>query len=141
MSNLDPVLRDFLDAQVVGVIATEPGAGHPRQSVVYYVRDGERLLVSSVAGRAKVRDVERSGWASLCVMAPEHPFPSATFSGSAEVLTQGIGPATAAVAQRFMQSPEPPEEQTDEALASVGRIIIAITIERVSAVSHLELEE
>ncbi len=138
MSELTPALREFLDAQVVGVLATEAAGGHPRQSVVYYVRDGGRLLISSVAGRAKVRDVERSGWASLCVMAPQHPFPSATFSGSAEVQTRGIGPATAAVAQRFMQADEPPDEQSDEALAGVGRIIIAIAIERVSAVSHLE---
>jgi PPOX class probable F420-dependent enzyme len=138
MSALTPALRELLDGQVVGVLATEPDRGHPRQSVVYYVRDGERLLISSVAGRAKVRDVESAGWASLCVMAPQHPFPSATFSGKAEVLAQGIGPATAAVAQRFMQADEPPEPQSDEALAAVGRVIIAIAIERVAAVSHLE---
>lgn len=138
MSALTPALCGLLDGQVVGVLATEPDHGHLRQSVVYYVRDSERLLVSSVAGRAKVRDVESAGWASLCVMVPQHPFPSATFSGRAEVLTQGIGPATAAIAQRFMQTDEPPEQQTDEALAAVGRVIIAIAIERVAAVSHLE---
>lgn len=138
MSVLTPVLRDFLDEHVVGVLASEPDGGHARQSVVYYVRDGERLLISSVAGRAKVRDVETAGWASLCVMAPQHPFPSATFSGPAEVLTHDIGPPTAAVAQRFMQADEPPEPQTDEALAAVGRVIIAIAIQRVAAVSHLE---
>lgn len=138
MSVLTPALCGLLDGQVVGVLATEPRDGRPRQSVVYYVRDGERLLISSVAGRAKVRDVESAGWASLCVMAPEHPFPSATFSGRADVLTRDIGPATAAVAQLFMQADEPPEPQTDEALAAVGRVIIAVAIERVAAVSHLE---
>ena len=138
MSALSPALREFLDNEIVGVLATEPEAGHARQSVVYYVRDGERLLISSVAARAKVRDVETTAWASLCVMAPTHPFPSATFSGTAVVLTQGIGPATAAIAQRFMQADAPPEPQSDEALAAVGRVIIAISIERVAAVSHLE---
>jgi hypothetical protein len=138
MSVLTPVLCGFLDDHVVGVIATEPDGGRARQSVVYYVREGDRLLISSVAGRAKVRDVESGGWASLCVMAPKHPFPSATFSGSAQVLTQDIGPATAAVMQRFMNATEPPEPQSDDALAAVGRVIIAIAIERVAAVSHLE---
>jgi PPOX class probable F420-dependent enzyme len=137
MTTLTTALREFLDRQVVGVLATEPESGHARQSVVYYVREGERLLVSSVAGRAKVRDVQRSGWASLCVMAPEHPFPSATFSGPAEILTTGIGGATAAIVQRFMQAPEPPEPQSDEALAAVGRVIIAISVERVAAVSNI----
>ena len=138
MSALSAVLEEFLDGQVVGVLATDPDDARPRQSVVYYVRDGDRLLISSVAGRAKVRDVERTGWASLCVMAPRHPFPSATFSGPAEVLTENIGAATSAVAQRVMQADEPPEPQTDEALAAVGRGILAVAIERVSAVSHLE---
>ncbi len=138
MSALTPALRAFLDDNVVGVLATEPPRGHARQSVVYYVRDGERLLISTVADRLKARDVERTRWASLCVMGPEHPYPSATFSGTTEILTSGIGPATARIAQRFMNAEEPPEPQTDEALAAVGRVIISIAIERVSAVSHME---
>ncbi|HEY4427706.1 MAG TPA: pyridoxamine 5'-phosphate oxidase family protein [Solirubrobacteraceae bacterium] len=137
MSELTPPVQELLDSQIVGVLATEPPSGHARQSVVYYAREGDRLLISSVAGRRKVTDVEQSGWASLCVMGEQRPYPSATFSGPAQVLTQGIGPATAAVAQRFMGADEPPEEQSDEALASVGRVVIAITIERVAAVSHL----
>ena len=138
MAALTPLLQEFLDGQIVGVLATDPAEGRPRQSVVYYVRDGDRLLVSSVVGRRKVQEVDSTGWASLCVMATERPFASATFSGSAEILTENIGPPTAAVAQRFMGTAEPPEPQSDEALAGVGRVIIAITIERVAAVSHLE---
>ncbi|MGO9488750.1 MAG: pyridoxamine 5'-phosphate oxidase family protein [Solirubrobacteraceae bacterium] len=138
MSALTPALCEFLDGQIVGVLATERSGAHVLQSVVYYARDGERLLISSVAGRRKVTDVERTRWASICVMGFEGPFPSATFSGSAEILTQDIGPATAAVAQRIMGSDEPPEAQTDEALAAVGRVIIAITVERVAALTHME---
>ncbi|HME03809.1 MAG TPA: pyridoxamine 5'-phosphate oxidase family protein [Solirubrobacteraceae bacterium] len=138
MSALTPALCEFLDGQIVGVLATERSGAHALQSVVYYARDGERLLVSSVAGRRKVTDVELTGWASICVMGFERPYPSATFSGSAQILTDGIGPATAAVAQRVTGSDEPPEPQTDEALAAAGRVIVAITIERVSAVTHME---
>ena len=137
MSVLDARLQELLDSQIVGVLATDAG-GAPLQSVVYYVRDGQRLMVSSVAGRRKVKDVEASGWASLCVMGFERPFPSATFSGPAAILTEGIGPPTAALAQRFMGTDEPPEPQTDEALAGVGRVIIAITVERVAAASFLD---
>jgi len=138
VSVLAPPLEELLDGQVVGVMATESGDGRPRQSVVYYAREGDRLLVSSVAGRAKVRDVERNGWASLCVMSPRPPFPSATFSGAAGVLTEQIGPATAAVAQHVMGAAEPPEAQSEEALAAAGRVIVAISIERVSAATHLD---
>ena len=137
MSVLSPRLEEFLDAQIVGVLATDCG-DEPLQSVVYYVRDGERLLISSTTARRKVKDVERTGWASLCVMGFERPFPSATFSGPATILTRDIGPPMAAIAQRFMGADEPPEPQTDEALGGVGRVIIAITVERVAAVSWMD---
>lgn len=138
MSVLTPRLRELLDAQIVGVLLTEPAQGRPLQSVVYYVRDEDRLLISSVTHRLKVRDVQRTGWASLCVMGFVRPFPAATFSGSATILTQDIGAATAALTQRFMGTEELPEPQTDEALAGVGRVIIAITVERVTAANFLE---
>jgi len=138
MTDLTPVLREFLDAHIVGVLVTDPRQGHPRPSVVYYVRDGEQLLISTVQTRHKALDVGASGWASLCVMGLERPFPSATFSGAAEIRTKDIGRATAALAQRFMGAEETPEPQTDEALAGVGRVILAIKIERVAAVSFLD---
>jgi hypothetical protein len=71
------------------------------------------------------------------VLGHERPFPSATFSGPAAILTQGIGAATAAIAQRVLGLDEPPEPQTDEALAGVGRVLLAITIERVAAVNYV----
>jgi len=138
MSVLTPALERFLDTEVLGVLATSSPGGPVGQSAVYFTREGERLLISSVAGRRKVTDVEQTGWASLCVVGHERPFPSATFSGPAQILTSGIGPATAAVMQRIMGLDEPPEEQSDEALAGVGRIIIAISVERVASVNYLD---
>jgi PPOX class probable F420-dependent enzyme len=138
MGDLTQGLSCLLDSRSVGVLATERPNGRPSQSVVYYAREANRLLISSVEGRNKVEDVERTGWASLNVMGEERPFPSATFSGRAEILRRGIGAATAAVAQRLMGADEPPEEQTDEELASVGRVVIAITIDRVAAVNYVD---
>ncbi len=137
MSALVPEVAAFLDAQVVGVLGTSAPDGRPRQSVVYFARDGERLLVSTEATRLKALDVERTGWASLCVMGTERPFPSATLTGPARVLTQDIGPATAAIMQRLMGADEPPEPQSDAALAAVGRVVLAIDIERVGPVSYV----
>jgi PPOX class probable F420-dependent enzyme len=141
MGELTPELRGFLDANRVGVLATKPRNGRPRQSLVYYAREGGHLLISTEAQRLKAKDVERSGWASLCVMGHEPPFPSAVFSGSAEMLTKDIGPPTAAVMQRIADLPEPPEPQTDEALAQVGRVVMRIAIERVSAVNYIPKPE
>jgi PPOX class probable F420-dependent enzyme len=137
VGGLSDELRDFLDAHRVGVLATTGGGGKPRQSVVYYVRDGERLLISTESKRLKARDVVRSGWASLCVLGHEQPYPSAVFSGCAEILTTDIGLATVAVMQRIGGMDEPPEPQTDEALAAIDRVILAITVESVSAANYI----
>jgi PPOX class probable F420-dependent enzyme len=141
MGVLTSELREFLDGQRVGVLATAAADGRPRQSVVYYVRDGDRLLISTESKRHKARDVVRTGWASLCVRGDEQPYPSAVFSGPAEVLTDDIGPATASIMQRIAGMPEPPEPQSDEELAAIDRVILAITIERVSAVNYIEAAE
>ena len=138
MGELTPELRGFLDTVQVGVLATSAQDGKPRQSVVYFARDGDHLLISTLGARLKAKDVERSGWASLCVMALEPPYASATYSGSAEILTSDIGVATAAVMQRVAGLPEPPEPQTDEALAAVDRVVLRIAIERVTAVTHMQ---
>jgi PPOX class probable F420-dependent enzyme len=137
VGELTSELREFLDANRVGVLATSSKRGLPRQSLVYYVRDGDRLLISTEAQRLKARDVERSGWASLCVMGHDPPYPSAVFSGAAEILTKDIGPPTALIMQRIADLPEPPEPQSDAALAEIGRVVMRLQIDRVSAVNYL----
>jgi PPOX class probable F420-dependent enzyme len=132
-----PQLEALLDANRVGVLATIGADDRPRQSVVYYARDGGRLLVSTESKRLKARDVERTGWASLCVRGDEQPYPSAVFSGAAQILTQDIGPPTSLVMQRIADLPEPPEPQSDEDLSAVDRVVLSIEIERVSAVNYL----
>jgi PPOX class probable F420-dependent enzyme len=137
MGALTEPLREFLDANPVGVLATESREGTPRQSLVYYARDGEQLLISTLDDRLKARDVRRSGWASLCVMGHEPPYPSATFSGPAAILTDNIGAPTATIMQRMTGATEAPEPMSDEALAEVGRVILAITVKRVTSANYV----
>jgi PPOX class probable F420-dependent enzyme len=138
MGSLTTELQEFLDGHSVGVLATIARDGTARQSLVYFARDGERLLVSTLTDRVKARDVRRRGWASLCVMGHQPPYPSATFSGPAEIRTEGIGPATAAVAQKIAAAPEPPEPMSDQTLAEAGRVILTIAIEHVGATTYIK---
>jgi len=55
-------------------------------------------------------------------MGHERPYPSATFTGAAELRTEDIGPPTAAIAQGMTGADEPPEPMSDEALAEAGRV-------------------
>ncbi|MGZ4185577.1 MAG: TIGR03618 family F420-dependent PPOX class oxidoreductase [Solirubrobacteraceae bacterium] len=137
MGRLTAELKAFLDDQRVGVLATIAPGGKPRQSLVYFARDDERLLISTLADRLKARDVRRTGWASLCVIGDEPPYPSATLSGSAEILTNNIGVPTAMIAQRVTGSDVRPEALSDAALAEAGRVVLAIAVDRVGATSYI----
>ena len=137
MGALTPELRQFLDTHPVGVLATTASDAHARQSLVYFARDDERLLISTLEDRLKARDVRRTGWASLCVMGHEPPYPSAAFSGPAEILTENIAAPTSLIGQRITPSGVPSEPLTDEMLTAAGRVVLAITIERVGAPSYM----
>ena len=137
MGELNDELRAFLDANPVGVLATLAADGRPRQSLVYFARESERILVSTLADRLKARDTRRIGWASLCVMGHTPPYPSATFAGRAEIITENIGAPTAAIAQRITGASERPEPMSDETLAEAGRVILAIHVDRITAVSYI----
>jgi PPOX class probable F420-dependent enzyme len=138
MTVLSEGVRRFLDDHVLGVLATRSADGRVHQSAVYYVRDGDELLISTVGQRRKARDVEETAWASVCVMGHERPFPSVTVAGAAAIRRRGIGAATARIAQRMLALDEPPQPQTDEALAGAGRVIIAIRVQREGPVSYIE---
>ena len=127
----------FLDAEHVGVLATQRPDGSIRQSVVYFVRDGDRIYVSTELKRAKARDVRRRPYASLCVEGHERPFPSVTVEGPAAILTTGIGELTARIIAAI--SGKPPERVlTDEQLADIDRVVIELTAARAYGASYLE---
>lgn len=130
-------VRTFLDAHPVGVLATQRPDGSARQSVVYHVVDGDRILISTESKRAKARDVVRTGHASYCVLGHEKPFPSVTVEGPARILTEGIGEPTARLFGRISGQP-PADPPTDEALAGLDRVILELTVDHVHGVAHFE---
>ncbi len=130
-------LAELLAANKLGTLATVGEDGLPRLSVVYYANRGERIFISTLRGRVKAKDIERKGWAALSVRGEEPPYPSATFTGRAAVRTAGIGEDTALIMGRIAGLSEPPEPQSDEALAEAGRVLVEITVERVAAAMHL----
>lgn len=131
---VDDLVRDFLERECVGVLATTV-EGRVRQSVVYYVLDGDRLLVSTVADRGKARDVERTGRASMCVLGHARPFPSVTIEGAARIVRENVSEPTARIASVIRG--EPADPVAEDVLANVGRVILEIDIDRVYGASYL----
>jgi len=135
----DPSIREFLTAARLGVVCTIRPGGRPRQSVTYYILDGDRVFISTESKRGKARDVIRDGWASICVMGQEAPYPSVTVEGPACIRTVGIGQATARIFAAISGNQTAP--LSDEDLARLDRVILEITCARVYGASHLPAAE
>ncbi|WP_084960336.1 pyridoxamine 5'-phosphate oxidase family protein [Thermoactinospora rubra] len=134
--HIEPVVRDFLTRRPVGVLATTRPGGGVRQSVVYFALDGNRLLISTEPARGKAGDVQRAGRASLCVVGTAAPYPSVTLEGAARIRSTGIGADTALVWSRI--GGRPVELMSDADLATMNRVVLEITVERVYGASYLE---
>jgi hypothetical protein len=110
-----------------------------RDRTDHFTRVDDRLLISSLGDRPKAKDVRRSGWASLSVMGHEPPSSSATLSRPRRRSSpRTLGAPTATIMQRITRAAEPQEPMSDEALAEVGRVILAITVERVTAATYID---
>lgn len=132
---LDRAVREFLAAERLGVVSTIRAEGRPRQSVTYYVLDGDRILISTESKRAKARDVVRDGWASICVIGHEQPYPSVTLEGPARIRTTDIGRASARIFAAISGNQVGP--LSDEDLAGMDRVILEITCAKVYGASYL----
>ena len=65
--------RQFVREHRTAVFAYGRRRDGPAQSVVYYVMDGDEILVSTMGARAKAKAVERLGKVSLCVLDEQWP--------------------------------------------------------------------
>jgi len=133
---LNDAVRAFLAEQPVGVLATSRKDGSTRQSVVYHVVDGDRILISTMSDRGKTRDVLRTGRASYAVLGHQKPFPQVIVEGPARVLCEGISETTMAIFEKVSGS-RPASPLTDEMLAGMKRVILEIAIEKVRDVSYV----
>lgn len=65
--------RTFVERHRTCIFGFQRKQGPPSMSVVYYVVDGDDLLVSTMRARAKAKAVQRAGEASLCVLDEKWP--------------------------------------------------------------------
>jgi PPOX class probable F420-dependent enzyme len=65
--------KEFVKKHRTAVFGYNRKNDGPAQSIVYYVSDGDDLLVSTMGARAKAKAVERLGKVSLCVLDEQWP--------------------------------------------------------------------
>src|SRR5262245_53023676 len=65
--------REFVRAHRTAIFGYGRKEHGPSMSVVYYVMDGDDILVSTMAGRGKAKAVKRNGRVSLCILDEQWP--------------------------------------------------------------------
>lgn len=63
---------DLLDAPVNGLLATVMSTGAPQVSPVWFLRDGDEILVSSVGGRLREQHVTANPEVAFTVVDPQN---------------------------------------------------------------------
>jgi PPOX class probable F420-dependent enzyme len=82
--------RAFVHGNRTCIFGYERKSGPPSMSVVYYVMDGDDLLISTMADRAKAKAVQRNPEVSLCILTETWPFTYLLLYGRARVEREGV---------------------------------------------------
>lgn len=67
MSGLTDAMREFLQERRFGVLATVGTTGAPRQTVMWFLLEGDEILFNTAAGRRKPEHLRREPRVSLLV--------------------------------------------------------------------------
>ncbi len=81
--------KAFLKDHRLAVVGVDRKDDAPQLSPIYYVMDGDDLLISTTETRAKTPAVRRAGRVSVCILGEQMPFPYLTVYGRATIEEEG----------------------------------------------------
>ena len=99
--------REFVRKHRTGVFGYQRKNHGPSMSCVYYVMDGDDILVSSMLGRAKPKAVERDRKVSLCILDEKWPPTYITVFGNAAVEEKGGDDLLISICELMAEQPMP----------------------------------
>jgi len=103
----------------------------PAMTVVYYVMDGDDLLISTMAERGKAKAVDRNGKVSLCVLDERWPlgylqvYGTAVLSRDRELATDVLTKVIGIMADE--EVPESRRPQIEQMVDDEQRVVIRVT--------------
>jgi hypothetical protein len=98
---------------------------------VYYVMDGDDLLISTTATRAKAKVIRRDRRVSVCVLGEEPPFPYLTVYGRGQIEQEGAVDVMMRVGAVMTRNPVPESARpaVEERAEKEGRVVLRVTPE------------
>ena len=133
MAELDDKVRKFLEEKRFAVLATADRDGMPRQTVMWYELQGDRIMMNTAVGRLKEKNLARDQRVSFCV---EDEYKYVTITGRAELDydTERSQADIKALAIRY-HGQEKGEDMSRDLFSKQARVTVYMTIEDVD--THL----
>jgi PPOX class probable F420-dependent enzyme len=88
-AQLPETAKAWFDSVEFATIATIEPDGQPQLSVIWISRDGDDLLVSTVAGRRKHRNLERDPRCTVLLFPKDAPYSYVEVRGTASMTLEG----------------------------------------------------
>ncbi len=88
-AQLPETAKAWFDSAEFATIATIEPDGRPQLSVIWVSRDGDDLLVSTVAGRRKHRNLERDPRTTVLLFPKDAPYSYVEVRGTASMTLEG----------------------------------------------------
>ncbi|MGH7643085.1 MAG: PPOX class F420-dependent oxidoreductase [Candidatus Dormibacteria bacterium] len=82
-------MRDFLAVPNLAAAATLGPDGAPQATVVWFLLEGEQVLINTKVGRSKVRNLDRDPRVALAIFDQAEPYRSVQVRGRAAARRQG----------------------------------------------------
>ncbi|MGV9453380.1 PPOX class F420-dependent oxidoreductase [Streptomyces sp. NPDC003635] len=123
--SFDDSTRALLDGKNFASVATLGPHGAPQNSVVWFRREGDTVLFSSLDNRQKVRNLRRDPRISLSVFDLANPYSSVEIRGTAEILPDEGKRLPHELSHKYLGI-DPPAEKDDEV-----RVIVRVVPHKV----------
>ena len=120
--------RDFLRRNRLCIVGIGRKAGPPHMSPVYYVMDGDDILLSTTRSRFKAKAIEREPQVSVCVLAEEFPFPYLLIYGKGSVEDAGAAELMMRIGERMTGNPVPEAARpaVEKRAQDEGRVVVRV---------------
>ncbi len=131
MATLDDKTKQFLDEKRFAVVATINADGTPQQTVLWYMLNGDKIIMNTAVGRVKEKNLKRDLRISFCV---EEGYQYVTLEGRAELDydQERAHEDIQALAVRY-QGEEAGRKMAENTFNKEERVTIRMTIEDVDA--------
>ena len=120
--------QEFLERNRLVIVGIGRKAGPPHMTPVYYVMDGDDVLISTTGSRFKAKAVRRNSEISLCVISEQPPFPYLLIYGEGTIEDHDAADVMMKIAEKMSGNklPETARSVIEERVKTEGRVVLRV---------------